>query len=240
MSYDVTLFTNEDAQNFGVNAAILLYKMRNFLIWAKANNEHNHKGRYWTYNSISAWKKLIPFLSEKQIVTALKSLRKANVIMTGNFNKNKYDRTTWYSIISEEFEAKTAPKPEDLPEQSITPKGQMDDLKRANRFDQREEPIPNNTPKNTAVVEEERPTSTSPILVYKEFLAQYNLKRLTAQGWIKKIRQHFDTLDDLGAAIEWLAKSYEKKKPYKPHDNDNWVADRISFIENALIKEIRK
>lgn len=92
-SFDVEL-----AKKYGVNEAIII---KNLIFWInknKANNKHEHEGRTWTYNSMEAWHKLFPFWSVHQIRRILESLIKQQVIITGNYNKITYDRTTWYSL----------------------------------------------------------------------------------------------------------------------------------------------
>lgn len=85
------------AEQVGVNAAVVY---QNILFWCeknKANNKHCYDGLYWTYNTVKAWKELIPYLSIQSIRTALKKLEDEGLIKTGNFNKAGYDRTMWYA-----------------------------------------------------------------------------------------------------------------------------------------------
>jgi hypothetical protein len=93
------MFNAGFAQAYGLIESIIL---NNIIFWIKKNiaNEKNfNDGYYWTYNSIKAFKELLPYLSEHQIRNALKSLEEQGVIMTGNYNKLAYDRTLWYTII---------------------------------------------------------------------------------------------------------------------------------------------
>lgn len=94
-------FNVEIAQKLGVNEAIII---RNFQLWLKkneANNANFHNGRYWTYNSVSAFCKIFPFWTERQIRNILKNLVDKRILIKGNFNKNSYDKTIWYSIDDE-------------------------------------------------------------------------------------------------------------------------------------------
>lgn len=89
------------AQKYGINEAIIL---NNLIFWIKknkANNVNFYDGYYWTYNSAKAFKELFPFWTERQIRYILKSLEDKNIIKTGNYNKVKYDKTCWYTIIDE-------------------------------------------------------------------------------------------------------------------------------------------
>lgn len=91
-------FDVEIAAEYGINAAILLQNLDFWIAKNKANKENYIDGRYWTYNSIKAYKELFPYLSERQINTALKKLVDEGLIVTGNYNKMAYDRTLWYAI----------------------------------------------------------------------------------------------------------------------------------------------
>ena len=91
-------FNIEIAEKYGVNCAIIL---NNFEYWIKkneANGKHFHDGYYWTYNSIKAFATLFPYLTQKQIETAIGRLRADGIIVTGNYNDSKTDRTLWYAI----------------------------------------------------------------------------------------------------------------------------------------------
>ena len=91
-------FNIEIAEKYGVNCAIIL---NNFEYWIKkneANGKHFHDGYYWTYNSIKAFATLFPYLTQKQIETAIGKLRADGIIVTGNYNDSKTDRTLWYAI----------------------------------------------------------------------------------------------------------------------------------------------
>jgi len=90
-------FDPEIAKLVGVNAAVIY---QNILWWAQknaANEKHFHDGRYWTYNSITAFESLFPYLTSKQIRSALVALEEAQLIVCGNYNQSTYDRTKWYS-----------------------------------------------------------------------------------------------------------------------------------------------
>lgn len=89
-------FDPDIAQRVGINAAVIY---QNIVWWTQknaANGRHFHDGRYWTYNSIKAFDALFPYLTQKQIRTALDRLEGAGLIMSGSFNKAGYDRTKWY------------------------------------------------------------------------------------------------------------------------------------------------
>lgn len=86
------------ATDYGVNCAVVLQNILHWLKKNEANGKHFHDGSYWTYNSTKAFSELFPYLTQKQIETALKKLRDDGIIKTGNYNEMKYDRTLWYAL----------------------------------------------------------------------------------------------------------------------------------------------
>lgn len=94
------VFLVDDAVEHGIEKAVILYNLRFWLDKVKANNKERskHEGYYWTFNSVTAFKELFPYLSEGQLQRHLKGLEKDGVILAGVFNKKGYDRTKWYSM----------------------------------------------------------------------------------------------------------------------------------------------
>ncbi len=91
-------FNTELAKKIGLNESIMI---RHFQYWIdknKANKKNCYDGKYWTYNSIAAFCDIFPFWTKDQIRYTLKKLTDKNILITGNFNKNPYDKTLWYSL----------------------------------------------------------------------------------------------------------------------------------------------
>lgn len=119
-------FDPEVAAKVGLNAAVIY---QNIVWWAEknaANGKHFHDGLWWTYNSVSAFGELFPYLTGKQIRTALAKLEEDGLLVSGCFNKSAYDRTKWYAPTCLYVES-------DLP-------------KKANEDAQKGEPIPDSKP----------------------------------------------------------------------------------------------
>ena len=127
-------FNTDYAVAYGVNEAIMI---KNFQFWIKknkANKYSNHDGRTWTYNSAVAFNELFNFWSVGQINRILLSLTSQNVLMVGNFNISKYDRTKWYAFVDEKAFIDT--------ENTISRKQKMDLPKPENSFVENNRPIP--------------------------------------------------------------------------------------------------
>lgn len=92
-------FQPDIAKRVGINAAVIY---QNILWWAErnaANDKHFYDGYWWTYNSIAAFEELFPYLTGKQIRTALAKLVDEKLLIAGCYNKSQYDRTKWYAPI---------------------------------------------------------------------------------------------------------------------------------------------
>lgn len=63
---------------------------------AKGRNEHD--GQQWMFNTLEDWHAEFPWLSVMTIRRIVDALKEKGILITGNYNKKKYDKTTWYSI----------------------------------------------------------------------------------------------------------------------------------------------
>lgn len=84
----------ELATRIGLNEAIILQQIHYWLLRSK----HEIDGRKWIYNSIPGWKTQFPFFSESTIKRTIKKLTQAKIVLTGTYNKRKFDKTKWYTI----------------------------------------------------------------------------------------------------------------------------------------------
>lgn len=86
------------AKAIGLNEAIILQQIH---YWNEINKKtkNNFKdGYYWTFNSYEGWCEQFPFWSESTIKRAMRNLEKLEVVIVGNYNRLKIDRTKWYRI----------------------------------------------------------------------------------------------------------------------------------------------
>ena len=91
---DPIFFLPSLAVGVGLNEAILLQKIHG---WLQCTPKE-HVGRNWIYNSYRSWHEQLPFMSEITIKRAMKNLIDKGIVLTENFNKEKFDKTLWYSI----------------------------------------------------------------------------------------------------------------------------------------------
>jgi hypothetical protein len=86
------------ATEFGVNSAIFIQSIAQWIFINFAKNQNIKDGHCWTYNSLEAWEALLPWWNVRQLETIIKNALKQGLIIKANHNKNKYDRTTWYAL----------------------------------------------------------------------------------------------------------------------------------------------
>jgi hypothetical protein len=82
------------AKKLGLNESIVIQQVHYWL----TSSKHEHEGKKWIFNTYEEWNKQFPFWSEKTIRRTFGNLVNNGILITGNFNKLSFDRTTWYAI----------------------------------------------------------------------------------------------------------------------------------------------
>lgn len=95
------VFKKEIAKKYGLESAILIQHFQYSIGHHKRCGSHFYEERYWTYDSVANLTNLYPFWSTSTIRRVIKNLLDKKVIITRNFNKNKYDRTRWFAFQEE-------------------------------------------------------------------------------------------------------------------------------------------
>lgn len=93
------------AKVLGLNEAIVLQQVHYWIEINKKAKRNCQEGRYWTYNTIEEWREEFPFWSKDTVKRTFKKLREMGLMIVGNFNTMKMDRTLWYSIDYEKLES---------------------------------------------------------------------------------------------------------------------------------------
>lgn len=189
-------FNVEIACLVGINAAVLY---QNIYFWCEHNraNETNiHEGRAWTYNSAQAFSELFPYMTRRQVEGGLSKLKEAGLILAGNYNTNRYDRTLWYAITDKGY--------------SITPQGGIHLRKNVNGDTENVEPIPDSKPDKNP---DDKPVKKE---VPKNPYGEFQRVKLTDDEYQKLIGKYGDLTNK---AIEILDNYLETKgkDKYKSH-----------------------
>ena len=94
----------------GLHEALVLQQIHYWL----NRSQHEHEGRRWIFNSYAEWVEQFPFWTERQVRSAIHNLEQSGILVTGNFNRTKADRTKWYSIDYEALSLKADVNPSDI------------------------------------------------------------------------------------------------------------------------------
>lgn len=83
------------AEEIGLHESILLLQID---FWISISTAEEHDGLKWTYQSTRDIQRTFPYLSVMTINRTINSLVKKTLIILGNFNKLKFDKTRWFAI----------------------------------------------------------------------------------------------------------------------------------------------
>src|SRR5699024_10311084 len=86
------------ATKIGLNESIFMQQIHYWNEINKKSNNNYKDGYYWTFNSVTQWKEQFPFWSRNTIQRTITNLENMKLIVTGNYNKLKIDRTKWYRV----------------------------------------------------------------------------------------------------------------------------------------------
>ncbi|QOS97582.1 DnaD domain protein [Brevibacterium sp. JNUCC-42] len=84
----------------GLNEALFLQQLHYWL----QKSSHRHDGRRWVYNTYSDWQAQFPFMGINTIRRVVNVLTEKGLVLIGNYNQSKIDRTKWYSIDYEKLD----------------------------------------------------------------------------------------------------------------------------------------
>lgn len=93
------------ANVLGLNEAIVVQQLHYWLNINEKAKINIHDGHVWTYNTYDVWKKEnFTFWSVKTIQRIFDKLVKLGIVIKGNYNKKKYDRTLWVTLDYDKLE----------------------------------------------------------------------------------------------------------------------------------------
>lgn len=137
------------AVDYDVNIALFLDSVKFWTFNNLANKRNVHDGFCWTYNTLEAFQVTFPFWTKRQLETIISNAVKAGLIMKGNYNKNRYDRTCWYALTYKAYDyfpELKAPVFAETLYLSISPKCEMNFTDWGNLFLGIVTPIPDTKP----------------------------------------------------------------------------------------------
>lgn len=94
-------FNTDLAEKYGIEKALIIDYFAYWVVENMRNEKNFHEGRYWVFNSASALSEKFHYISRRTMNQKLQELETDGILISGNFNKNKFDRTKWYSFRDE-------------------------------------------------------------------------------------------------------------------------------------------
>ena len=89
------------AKKIGLNEALILQQIH---YWVQKSS-HVIDGKVWMYNTYQQWQKQFSFWSLSTIKRTIRSLENQGLLISGNWNHSKMDKTKWYTIDYERLES---------------------------------------------------------------------------------------------------------------------------------------
>lgn len=87
------------ANVLGLNEAIVVQQIHYWLNINEKAKINIHDGHVWTYNTYDVWQKEnFTFWSVRTLKSIFKKLEDKGILIKGNYNKKKYDRTLWITL----------------------------------------------------------------------------------------------------------------------------------------------
>jgi len=96
-------FSVELAEQYGIEAAILIHHFQFWIEQNQAMNRNFHEERTWLYQTQKEIAAIYPYWSEDTVCRIINKLVEAGVLIKGNFNKTSFDRTIWYAFENEKM-----------------------------------------------------------------------------------------------------------------------------------------
>lgn len=91
------------ASKYGIECAILIHHFQHWIEYNQRLKRNFYEGRTWTYQTLKEIAAHYPYLDEYSVCRLLKKLVKEGILIKGNFNKSKFDKTQWYAFKNEEM-----------------------------------------------------------------------------------------------------------------------------------------
>lgn len=90
------------AREFGIEEAIFIQHFQFWISYNKVRGKNQIDGRTWSYQTQkSMFAHFRYFKNRDKILRVIRSLVKQKVLIKSNFNKNAYERTSWYAFQDE-------------------------------------------------------------------------------------------------------------------------------------------
>jgi hypothetical protein len=198
------------AKAIGLPEAIILQQIHYWLVTTPTTSKNTHHGKKWIFNTLEAWQAQFPFWSKNTIHRTSKSLQALGLVLTGNFNRRKSDRTIWYTIQYEKLQEIEHSIHLPKIENPFTQNGDMDVPKIENPFTQNGTTLPETTQEIKTKTKTEKPAASPDVKVLLDFIyelyeGKVNTTRLYSKASRAEAKAAIDVfpVESLKLGLEW-------------------------------------
>lgn len=93
-------FNTNIAIQYDVNISIFIQHFKHWALLNLCNKQKNHEGLCTTRITIKELCEIFPYWTVNQIQRLLNKTESHGLIVSDNFNKNKYDQIKWYALFA--------------------------------------------------------------------------------------------------------------------------------------------
>ena len=218
-------FDIDVAKEYGMPCAVLLKHLWYWIEKNRANRKNERDGSYWTYNSISAFCELFPYLSKNTIIRALKKLSDEGIIKEAVFNDVAFDRTKWYAITDKGYSIINGGLTQN--EQCHLPKLSNSDLPKLG------EPIPNEYHINTHI--------NNNISISKDIDCPSESEERIGQSDVNEVLSAWNGLSDCGIApVRKISSGSKRASSLRARLREYGLDDVLAAIANIRDSDFLK
>ena len=91
-------FNSGIAERFGITAALLLEHIWREVKENEFHGRYSYEGNTWMRCSKKAFTVHMPYLSRGMVKCGIGRLKKAGILVQGEHNESRFDRTAWYAF----------------------------------------------------------------------------------------------------------------------------------------------
>lgn len=230
-SFDIDI-----AAEYGIAESIFLC---NIAFWVKQNalNKHNcFEGRYWTYNSLSAYAGLFPYMSKSTIQRAIRHLKDEGLILARNFNNDRFNHTNYYTLTEKGLA---------LVQNVVRRSGQFDHIDEADlntsilnkNTDSTDIDVSNNTLQIPPIVPQLATREEKLKLLFEDFWKLYPKKNKKKNAF-----REFLKIKDIETLMPVILADVERKRQSKDwtKDNGQYIPDPERYIKNERWNDVNE
>lgn len=245
-SFDINL-----AEIYGIKEAIIIHHFQHWIAVNKRLNRNFHEGRTWSYQTFEQIAAHFPYFTKEEVREILYKLctgksRKSKkekyfepVLKKGNFNKTKFDRTTWYAFENEKIftmrgspqmgagespnEKREMPKP--IPDTKKT------STKETNIKEERGETPQTPTPSSTLLIQRLEHVKTTDE-EHRKLVEEFGEQKTQAcyqrlNEWKLDTPRSKWKKSDYRSILRWVVNAVDEQSKRNPSGNDRTFAQEI-------------